>query len=310
MTALILKARVRSDIQSKADRILRELGYPEPPLELEDVCELLRLDRGYFSGESDGLLKTTFSRLKRAGKQILKRPTLLGDAIKKFDLRALYLPDRKRILIDESIPKPKHRWLEAHEIGHDILPWHHDMMLGDDDLTPTAAVHDKMEAEANFAAGSLLFMGERFIAECRDCTPSIGNAQKLKKRYGNTFTTTLWRMIEHSGEDLPIIGLIGQHPNQFHNEKPDFRHLIPSKAFAARFDIPPVDQLKAKIGSYCWKNRGPLGNSNVTLLDREGGRHQFSFETFYNGYDALTLGVYKKQLPNSIITAGHDFGSI
>ena len=34
MTAPILKARVRADIQSRADRILRELGYPEPPLRL------------------------------------------------------------------------------------------------------------------------------------------------------------------------------------------------------------------------------------------------------------------------------------
>ena len=135
MTALILRTRVRTEILSKADRILRELGYPEPPLRLEDVRELLKLDRSFFTGESDGLLKTAFSRLKRSGKQLLKRPTLLGDAIKKFDLRALYLPDQKRILIDDSIPQAKHRWLEAHEIGHDILPWHHEMMMGDDEVT-------------------------------------------------------------------------------------------------------------------------------------------------------------------------------
>ena len=83
---MILRPRLRADIQSKAERILRELGNPEPPLQLGDVRELLELDRGYFTGESDGLLKTTFSRLRRAGKQLLKRPTLLGDAIKKFQL--------------------------------------------------------------------------------------------------------------------------------------------------------------------------------------------------------------------------------
>ena len=77
-------------------------------------------------------------------------------------------------------------------------------------------------------------------------------------------------MIEHAGEGTPIIGLIGQHPKQFHNEKPDFRHIIPSRAFSAQFDIPPVDQIKAKIGSYCWKNRGPLGSAEVTIEDREG----------------------------------------
>lgn len=304
MTAPILKARVRADIQSRADRILRELGYPEPPLRLEDVCELLRLDRGYFTGESEGLMKLTFSRLKRAGKQLLKRPTLLADAIKKFDLRALYLPDQKRILIDDSIPKPKHRWLEAHEIGHDILPWHHDMMLGDDDLTPTVAVHDKMEAEANFAGGSLIFLGDRFASECKDCVPSIATVQMLKKRYGNTLTTTFWRVIEHAGEEMPIIGMIGQHPNQFHNEKPDFKHIIPSSAFFKQFDIPEIEALKANISSYCFRQRGPLGHGTIILRARDGSRHEFSFETFYNSYDALTLGCYRRELPSLMITAG------
>ena len=148
--AAILKQRVRQDIQARTDKVLRELGNPEPPLRLEDVRELLRLDCDYFTSETDGLFQSLVSKLKRGGIQILNRPTLLLDAVKKFDLRALYLPDHKRILIDDTIPKPKHRWLEAHEIGHDLLPWHHDMMLGDDDITPTASTHDKMEAEANY----------------------------------------------------------------------------------------------------------------------------------------------------------------
>lgn len=301
MTAPILRTRVRADILSKADRILRELGYPEPPLRLEDVRELLKLDRSFFTGETDGLLKTVFSRLKRAGKQLLNRPTLLGEAIKKFDLRALYLPDQKRILIDDSIPTAKHRWLEAHEIGHDILPWHHDMMLGDDEWTPTASVHDKIEVEANFAGGALLFLGDRFVTECKDCVPSIATVQSLKKRYGNTLTTTLWRTIEHAGEDTPILGFIGQHPNEFHNDKPDFRHMIPSPAFARTFDMPGIEKMKTEIRLYCHGRRGPLGAADVVLHAKDGSRHMFRFETFWNGYDALTLGVHTKVLPKVIV---------
>lgn len=303
MMATILKARVRQDIQAKVDRVLRELGYPEPPLRLEDVRELLRLDRSYFTAESDGLLKSTFSKLKRAGKQLLMRPMLLADAIKKFDLRALYLPDGRRILIDESVPKPKHRWLEAHEIGHDLLPWHHEMLLGDDEVTPTAATHDKMEAEANFAAGSLLFLNEKFAQECRDLPATIASAQDLKKRYGNTFTTTLWRMIEHAGEDCPIIGLVGQHPRDFDNDKPNFRHVVPSVAFDKAFDIPSVDTFTHELRAYCWGKRGPLGHGEVVIVAKDGKRHAFQFETFYNGYDALTLGVHAKEVATVIAPA-------
>jgi hypothetical protein len=303
MRSQILKARIRQDIQAKVERVLRELGYPEPPLRLEDVRGLLRLECSYFAAESDGLLKETFSKLRRAGKQVLRRPTILGVAIRKFGLRALYLPEGRRILIDESIPKPKHRWLEAHEIGHDLLPWHHEMLLGDDEVTPTAATHDKMEAEANFAAGSLLFLNEKFARECRDLPASIASAQKLRKRYGNTFTTTLWRMIEHAGEDRPIIGLVGRHPRDFDNDEPTFRHFVPSAAFHRAFNIPGVDLLTREVRAYCQGKRGPIGRGEVIIAAKDGKRHVFQFETFYNGYDALTLGVHVREVP-AMISAG------
>ena len=294
--AAILKQRVRQDIQARTDKVLRELGNPEPPLRLEDVRELLRLDYGYFTSETDGLFQSLVSKIKRGGIQILNRPTLLLDAVKKFDLRALYLPDHKRILIDDAIPKPKHRWLEAHEIGHDLLPWHHDMMLGDDDVTPTASTHDKMEAEANYAAGSLLFLGDKFREECRQTRASMASAQVLQKRYGNTITTTLWRMIEYAGEEQPIIGAVGLHPGA-QDGGPCFRHLIPSVAFDQKFAVPDPDELIVSIRNYCrLSGRGHLGHGEIVMSDRSSRRHVFDFETFYNGYDALTIGVHRREL--------------
>lgn len=68
--APILPPRVRQDIQARTDKILREIGNPEPPLRLGDVREVLRLDRGYFTGDSDSLLQATVSKLKRGGLQI------------------------------------------------------------------------------------------------------------------------------------------------------------------------------------------------------------------------------------------------
>jgi hypothetical protein len=300
--AAVLKPRVRQDIQARTDKLLRELGNPEPPLRLEDVRTLLQLDRDYFTSETDGLLQTMVSKLKRGGKQILNRPTLLWEAVRKFDLRALYLPDHKRILIDDAVPRPKHRWLEAHEIGHDLLPWHHDMMLGDDDVTPTANTHDKMETEANYAAGSLLFLGDKFREECRQCRPCMASAQQLQKRYGNTITTTLWRLIEYAGEDRPIIGAIGQHPGQ-PLAGPGFRHLIPSSAFDQRFNLPNPDELIASLRGYCRQNgRGPLGQGEILIKDRSACCHAFDFETFFNGYDALTIGVHRCELAVVVAT--------
>ena len=297
-----LRPRLKREIDAITDKILRELGYPEPPLKLEGVRELLKLDLAYFSTEQDGLFRSTVSRLKRAGKQLLSRPGLLGDAIKKFDLRALYLPDQRRVLIDDGTPVPKHRWLEAHEIGHDLLPWHREMMLGDDESTVSTSAHAKIEAEANYTAGGLLFMGNRFREECRSLeSPTIEKIKALKKAYGNTMTTTFWRVIDYAGEDKPILGFIGNHPTAGPGATTMFRHLILSPAFLRLFPSPAIAEIENEIRHYCgWRKKGPLGQGAIMLRDHDGKRHEFSFESFFNGYDALTLGVWKCEAPTVI----------
>jgi hypothetical protein len=75
--AAILRERLRRDIQARTDKVLRELGYPEPPLRLEDVRELLHLDRDYFSSSQDGLLQSVASKLKRGGIQLWSTTIIL-----------------------------------------------------------------------------------------------------------------------------------------------------------------------------------------------------------------------------------------
>ena len=73
------------------------LDHPEPPLRLEDVRELLKLDRVFYTADDPGVMRETISRIRIAGIQVFERPMLIIDAIRKSSLKALYLPDRKRI---------------------------------------------------------------------------------------------------------------------------------------------------------------------------------------------------------------------
>ena len=98
----VLSEKTARDIDQRVARVLRGLGNPEPPLRLEDVRELLDLDREFYTADDPGVIREAINRIRVAGTQVSKRPTLLYDAIKKFSLRALYLPDRKRILLDGS----------------------------------------------------------------------------------------------------------------------------------------------------------------------------------------------------------------
>lgn len=288
--------RTIADIDGQVDKVLRGLGNPEPPIDLRVVRELLKLDRGYYSTTDDSLLRETFSRMKVAGLQVLLRPTLLRDAVQNLSLKALYLPDQKRILLDQDLPVLKHRWNEAHEIGHDIIPWHTGMMLGDTEQTLTPACHQIMEAEANYAAGQMLFLAGRFVSEAISSNPSLALVKSLSKGFGNTMTSTLWRFVEQGHGGRPIVALVTGHPHPA-RRKTDFdpanpcRYCVESPPFRQRFGSLRESDLFAMIVGYCGAQRGgSLGRSEVLLADLNGDRHIFDFETFFNSHEALTLG--------------------
>jgi Zn-dependent peptidase ImmA (M78 family) len=292
---VFLRDRTAQDINDLVAKVLRDLGRPEPPLNLNLVRELLRLDRQYYSSTEDGALREVAHRLTVAGKQVLARPALLFDVIKKFDLRALYLPDRKRILIDRGLPDAKQRWSEGHEISHSLIPWHLDTMLGDNKRSLTPACHEQIENEANFAAGQLLFFQQAFVRDANDLAPGIDAVNTLKKRYGNTITTTLWRYVERSDE--PMVGGISCHPRrlppEFDAENP-FRYFVGSRSFQQRFGrVREVDLFRSVQGYCANRGGGPLGAEDLLLTDDSGLSHLFHLETFFNTYEALTLGIYK-----------------
>ncbi len=295
---IILSAKTADDIDTRVERILQDLGNPEPPLALETVRELLRLDFGYYSINNPGLLQETAHKIWLAGKQILLRPTILIEAVRKFDLKALYILDQKRILLDQDEPVLKHRWNEGHEIIHSVLPWHEGAMLGDDANTLIPSCHAQLEHEANYGAGKLLFLRDRFTKEALDLEQTISSINGLADRFGNTRTSTFWRCVETWGARVPVIGLITGHPH-FDMRKDDFdetnpcRHFIQSPAFEQQFSGVDERNVFDQIVGYCSSNRGgPLGADEVILIDDNGNSHLFSFETFSFHHNILTLGIY------------------
>jgi Zn-dependent peptidase ImmA (M78 family) len=179
----------KRDIQQQVDKVLRGLGNPEPPLDLREVRELLKLDLEFYSNADDDVVKEIVSRVKIGLKQIVWRPTILWDVIKKASLSALWVPDRKRILLDATTPKLKHRWFEGHETLHSIIPWHEQFLYGDTAKELNPACEEAIEAEANYGAGQLLFLRDRFAHEAKDMPMTIATIKTLAKRFGNTITS-------------------------------------------------------------------------------------------------------------------------
>ena len=296
MRNLLLRKLTAEDIDSQIEKILRGLGNPEPPLRIEDVRELQRLDTTFYNSTDSGIFREKFSRLFIGVKQVLQRPTLLGDALVKLQLKALWIPDHKRILIDENVPKLKHRWVEAHEITHSVLPWHAECLFGDTEQTLAPHCHEQLEGEANYGAGRILFLGNRFLLESSDYPLQFDSIRKLAKIYSNTLTSTLWRFVEQRGETIPLLGFVSAHPKRQQGiitADQVCRYFIRSAAFQSQFGNISENDLFAAITGYCGsQSGGPLGAAKLSLTSMRGERHQFNFETFYNGYDALTFASY------------------
>jgi len=289
---VLLTPKTALSIDQHIERVLSDLEYPEPLLDLNAVRELLRLDKAYYSSTDHGVLREVVHRMKVAGKQIMKRPTILVDVIKKMELRALWLPDRRRILIDRDMPSLKQRWGEAHEIGHSIVPWHEWLSHGDHKRTLSYTCEQKIEAEANYAAGRLLFLQDRFVDEVRSSDICFDSIRKLGKVYGNTMTSTLWRAIESM--EVPAFGLVSIHPHEKPQDNTEpVRHYLRSASFADAFSCVSRMQLFHVLGDFCSRKRGPIGTEEVLIKDDNKVKHIFLVECFYNYYDALTLGIHQ-----------------
>ena len=284
------------DIGDQIDKVLRGLGNPEPPLNLVDVRELLKLDRQFYSTTNTGWLRESVSKIKVGAKQLAMRPALILDVVSRANLKALWIPDRKRILINDELPQLKQRHAEAHEITHSITPHHRPFLFGDDRETLRTSCHEKLESEANFGSGQLLFLRERFVAEACDLPRSLTTVRDLAKAFGNTITMTLWRFVEEAHASEPIFGVISPHPQRLCDDfdpRTPCRYFIESPTFRERFGIvTEVAAFEAIQGYTSWARGGSLGDNDVVFVSRDGERHCFHMETFFNGYEALTLGTH------------------
>jgi Zn-dependent peptidase ImmA (M78 family) len=300
MKNIRVDTRSSRDISERIDRIHRDVGYVDGKVSLPEVRELLKLDLQFYRTDDPGLLDEVVHKLKVGAKQIILRPTLLIEAVKKFDLSALFVPDSKRILIDAGIPDLKKRWCESHEVAHSIIPWHGDYMLGDNRMTLSQDCHDQIEAEANYGAGRILFPNSAFSGACSSNLLNLTFVRSLAKHFGNTITSTLWRCIEQSNE--ASFAVIGEHPHHHQEGRPRIEYFVRSQLFEKQFSKVGGQEVWEWIQSYCaYKKSGPLGSSEIVLQDDNGGSQVFSIESFGNGYNTLTLA--RKIRPAQLVIA-------
>lgn len=280
------------EIDESVNRILRDLGQPEPPLRLEDVRDLLKLDLTYYSKADLDLLDEISHRTVMAGSAIMSNARRMWDVVTKVGLRGLLVPSQRQIFIDDEVADLKKRFLIGHEIAHDFIEWHRDLMMGDNEHSISPQCYNTMESEANYGSRRLIFLGDRFTTEWRDQGEFDWKAvSSVGKSFGNTLTTTLWEIVNSSPDR--VLGLMSVHPRHTgfceRAGTGNVAYFFGSSSFEAQFSNISEDDVFRGICTYVGFNkRGPLGSGIQTLADVNGDLFDFEFSSFCNGYDVLT----------------------
>jgi hypothetical protein len=70
-TNKLLNPTTAHAIDQRVEKLLKDLGNPPPPLHLDDVRALLKLDIGYYSSDDDSWLRERIHQMKVPGNRFL-----------------------------------------------------------------------------------------------------------------------------------------------------------------------------------------------------------------------------------------------
>ncbi|MFL5961796.1 MAG: helix-turn-helix domain-containing protein [Gaiellaceae bacterium] len=263
----------RAQIRGHAIALLRKadaLGeIPTPLHQVMDVSKLVLTGAIELEPEMKKKLRGRFGDLVDRALDII-----LGSV--RFDNRGVYLkPDLYWL---------KKRFVQAHEIGHEMLPWHRDLYAFLDDKTRIRDdINDRYERQANQAAIEILAQGDRLQREADDSALTFDLLDDLGNRYEISAQATARRVIEESRQDVALaISYKGSATGKLMPA-----HLYCSKSFEERFR---------------WKftGRADISIQQLLIATRRGQSLEPLAETDMRGRVA-TIGMESLQTPQAVL---------
>ena len=163
--------------------------YPTP---LDRVMEVARL---VAAGE------ITLDEAEK--RQLRKRFGSLVDKVLHQLQGVIHLKARE-VWVHPDLPTLRRRFVTAHEIGHDVLPWQRELAYIDDDKRLRDDVRFRFEREANQAAIELLAQGDALRGEADDSPLSLSALAKLSDKYQISLQAIARRVTEETRQDAAM----------------------------------------------------------------------------------------------------------
>lgn len=184
-----------------AERTLRAAGavgkLPTP------IDDLIRAAKVVEEEDSPSVVERFASLLNEKRRSLFKSAFQKIRGIADLRERVVYVPSKDK--------PPRVRFAKAHELGHQVITWHHvnsDEMMPfhqDDNKSLSPEVERLFDFEANFFASEVIFQGRRFTTKVRDFQPSFDAVFLLSEMHGASKQATLRLYVEEHDEALASV---------------------------------------------------------------------------------------------------------
>jgi hypothetical protein len=190
----------------------------------------------------------------------------------------------REIWIQPDLPEMRRRFVTAHEIGHDVLPWQQELAYLDDDKRLREDVRIRYEREANQAAIELLAQGDGLRREADDSPMTVASISELSNKYAISLQATARRIAEETLREAAMAirfrgrsGGIGPY------------HVYCSSSFQARFGW-ALSPLPAEARNAIRTARGAVDEAaDFPAIDRAATFVDLKVETITTPYALIAI---------------------
>jgi transcriptional regulator with XRE-family HTH domain len=190
----------------------------------------------------------------------------------------------REIWVQPDLHELKRRFVIAHEISHDLLPWQRELAYLDDDARLRDDIRIRFEREANQAAIELLAQGDRLRREADDSPLSVSLLSSLSAKYQISLQATARRVVEETRKDAAMgirfrgrDGGIGPY------------HVYASPTFEAKLGWAARGFLPAEARSAAQDADRALAAATFYALDLSAAFVEMSVETVTTPYAQIAI---------------------
>lgn len=175
-------------VRSEAERFLGEHGFTAPPLPPEDALSARKLEVTQLSLD-DLLIKANLTPEDKNKVQAV-----------------INIKDRA-ITFRDGLPPIKRNWGSLHEVGHEFLPWHKQLLYYCPFLMLPAHIQNELEAEADIFAAEAFYFGTKFMELVKEGEFGLVTAKELVDNiFKTSYHAAFIRLVEES--DIPCCLLV------------------------------------------------------------------------------------------------------